>query len=196
MQLWRLHAQVEGHLLDRSQRRSSAGQHPRAPAAEPGTARLSSRAHNGASDREAMQFGQPGNATRFAVASVSLDRLTSGQPEGDLRRERQQCHPHGHQTQWAQVHGRSNFGQIFEHCTNMPAFDVSPPPDDDLSRLVRLQKSVAFDVSMATVLCDRQSVDSARHRAVTLKRSFVQQRILLGGALAVGPGPQSFHDTF
>jgi len=78
----------------------------------------------------------------------------------------------------------------------MPAFDVSPPPDDDLSRLVRLQKSVAFDVSMATVLCDRQSVDSARHRAVTLKRSFVQQRILLGGALAVGPGPQSFHDTF
>jgi len=76
---------------------------------------------------------------------------------------------------WAQVHRRSIFGQIFEHCTNTPAFDVLPPPDDDLSRSVRLQKSVAFDVSMATVLCDRQSVNSARHAAVTLKRSFTQQ---------------------
>ena len=68
----------------------------------------------------------------------------------------------------------------------MPSFGVLPTPDDDLSHPVLLQKSVAFDVSMATVLCDRQSVDSARHPAVTLKRSFAQQRLLLVGSAATG----------
>jgi len=86
----------------------------------------------------------------------------------------------------AQVHGRSIFGQIFEHCTNTSEFDVLPTPDDDRSRPVLLQKSVAFDVSMATVLCDRQSVDSARHPTMTLKRSFTQQRLLPIGRSASG----------
>ena len=79
----------------------------------------------------------------------------------------------------ARVHGRFNFGQISEHYMNKLAFGVYPPRDDDLNRQLSLQKSVAFDVSMATELCDRQLVDSAHHPSVTLKRSFVQQRILV-----------------
>jgi len=78
----------------------------------------------------------------------------------------------------ARVHGRSTFGQIVEHRMNKPAFGAYPPRDDDLNRQLSLQKPVAFDVSMATELCDRQLVDFTRHPSVTLKRSFSQQRLL------------------
>src|ERR1700733_3071669 len=82
----------------------------------------------------------------------------------------------------ARVHGRSIFGQIFEHHVNRPAFAPNPPRDDDVNRRPLLQNSVAFHASMATELCDRQSVDSTHHPSVTLKRSFMRQGLLLGEA--------------
>jgi hypothetical protein len=79
---------------------------------------------------------------------------------------------------------------------NKPAFGAYPPRDDDLNRQISLQKSVAFDVSKATELCDRQLVDSARHPSVTLKRSFVRQRILLVEAVGADNGFPAIQDTF
>ena len=61
-------------------------------------------------------------------------------------------------------------------------FDPNPPRDDDVNRRPLLQNSVAFHASMATELCDRQSVDSTHHPSVTLKRSFMRQGLLLGEA--------------
>jgi hypothetical protein len=79
---------------------------------------------------------------------------------------------------------------------NKPAFGLNPPRDDDLDRRPSLQNPVAFDALMATELCDRQSVDSTYHPAVTLKRSFVQQRISLVEAVGADNGFPAIHDTF